>query len=273
VIRRRDQVAGYVVLSVATLLAVVPFLGVVILALGEPGDGTGSLSFASATHWSNFADVWGTVGFSTSMATSAIITSVVVVVSVLLSVPAGYALALTHFRGRSILFLLMVFGLLIPLEAMIVPLYFDLRAVNLADSYWAVILPEIGFSVAFGAFWMRAFFISSPRALVEAARLDGASSLQTLTRILLPLARPQMLTLGVLFFVWNWNDFLLPLVMLSGSELQTAPISLVYFQGQHTTNFTYLAAGALIVIAPVVTIYVLLQRSFARGVLSGAVKG
>ena len=272
-IRRRDQAAGYLVLVVATLVAVLPFLGVAVLALGEPGDGTGSLSFTSATHWSNFAEVWGTVGFSASMVTSAIITSVVVVVSVVLSVPAGYALALTNFRGRQFLFLLMVFGLLIPLEAMIVPLYFDLRAVHLSDDYWAVILPEIGFSVAFGAFWMRAFFINAPRALVEAARLDGASSLQTLTRILLPLARPQMLTLGVLFFVWNWNDFLLPLVMLSGSELQTAPISLVYFQGQHTTNFTYLAAGALIVIAPVVAVYVLLQRSFARGVLSGAVKG
>ena len=171
------------------------------------------------------------------------------------------------------LFLLLVFGLLIPLEAMIVPLYFDLRSVDLADTYWAVILPEIGFSVAFGAFWMRAYFLSSPRVLVEAARLDGASSLQTLTRILMPLARPQMLTLGVLFFVWNWNDFLLPLVMLSGSQLQTAPISLVFFQGQHTTNYTYLAAGALIVIAPVVAVYVGLQRSFSRGVLAGAVKG
>jgi raffinose/stachyose/melibiose transport system permease protein len=273
VIRRRDQFAGYVIMVGATVLAVVPFIGVVVLALGEPGDSSGSVSLTSATHWSNFSAVWGTVGFSSSMGTSAIITSVVVVVSVALSVPAGYALALTSFRGRTVLFLLLVFGLLIPLEAMIVPLYFDLRSVDLADTYWAVILPEIGFSVAFGAFWMRAYFLSSPRVLVEAARLDGASSLQTLTRILMPLARPQMLTLGVLFFVWNWNDFLLPLVMLSGSQLQTAPISLVFFQGQHTTNYTYLAAGALIVIAPVVAVYVGLQRSFSRGVLAGAVKG
>jgi raffinose/stachyose/melibiose transport system permease protein len=272
-IRRRSRVLGHLVITVATLIAGVPFLGVVILALGTPGDSSATLSFSSATHWSNFADVWGTEGFSSSMWTSTIITSVVVAVSMVLSVPAGYALALTNFRGRSVLFLLMVFGLLIPLEAMIVPLYFDLRAVNLADNYWSVILPEVGFSVAFGAFWMRAFFMGSPRALVEAARLDGANSLQTLIRILLPLARPQMLTLAVLFFVWNWNDFLLPLVMLSGSDLQTAPISLVFFQGQHTTNYTYLAAGALIVIAPVVVIYVVLQRSFARGVMAGAVKG
>jgi raffinose/stachyose/melibiose transport system permease protein len=273
VIRRRSRILGYAVMSIATLIAGIPFVGVAVLALGEPGDSSGSLSFTSATHWSNFADVWHTEGFSTSMVTSTIITGATVVISMLLSVPAGFALALTNFRGRNALFLLMVFGLLIPLEAMIVPLYFDLRSVNLADDYWSVILPECAFSVAFGAFWMRAFFLGSPRALVEAARLDGANSWQTLTRILLPLARPQMLTLAVLFFVWNWNDFLLPLVMLSGSALQTAPISLVYFQGQHTTNYTYLAAGALIVIAPVVLIYVGLQRSFARGVLAGAVKG
>jgi len=271
-IRRRDQIISYLIILVVTLVAVVPFIGVVVLALGSPGDSSGALSLSNATHWSNFGDVWRTASFSSSMLTSAIITSTVVVVSVVLSVPAGYALALTRFRGRSLLFLLMVFGLLIPLEAMIVPLYFDMRAVNLADNYWSVILPEVGFSVAFGAFWMRAFFLSSPRTLVEAARIDGASSFQTLVRILLPLARPQMLTLAVLFFVWNWNDFLLPLVMLSGSNLQTAPISLVFFQGQHTTNFTYLAAGALIVIAPVVVLYVLLQRTFARGVLAGAIK-
>ena len=271
-IRRKDRVLGYAILVIAVLVAVVPFVGVLILSLGEPGNSGASLSFSTATHWSNFSEVWNTAGFSSSMATSALITSIVVAVSVVLSVPAGYALALTTFRGRRLLFVLMVFGLLIPIEAMIVPLYFDMRSVNLADSIWAVILPEVGFSVAFGAFWMRAYFLTSPRTLVEAARLDGADSFQTLMRILLPLARPQMLTLAVLFFVWNWNDFLLPLVMLAGSDLQTAPIALVFFQGQHTTNYTYLAAGSLIVIAPVVLLYAVLQRSFARGILAGAIK-
>jgi raffinose/stachyose/melibiose transport system permease protein len=271
-IRRRDQVSGYVLLTLAALLALIPFLGVVILSLGEPGQISPTLSLSGATHWSNFVDVWNQGGFSSSMTTSMIITVTVVIVSAILSVPAGYALAVMPFRGRTAMFLLFVFGLLIPIEAMIIPLYFDLRKFGLADNYWSVILPDIGFSVAFGAFWMRAFFLSSSRSLMEAARIDGANSFQTLMRILLPLARPQVLTLAVLFFVWNWNDFLLPLVMLSGSELQTAPMSLVFFQGQHTTDYTYLAAASLITIAPVVIVYVLLQRSFTRGVLAGAVK-
>jgi raffinose/stachyose/melibiose transport system permease protein len=271
-ISRRDVVAGYVLLGVAAVIALLPFVGVLLLSLGDPGNSSASISLSSGLHWSNFADVWSTTGFSSSMATSALITSIVVVVSVALSVPAGYALALTSMPGRRVLLALLIFGLLIPIEAMIIPLYFDLRAFHIADTIWGVVLPEVGFSVAFGAFWMRAFFLGAPRSLVEAARLDGANSLQTLLRVLLPLARPQMLTLAVLFFVWNWNDFLLPLVMLSGSDLQTAPIALVFFQGQHTTNYTYLAAGSLIVIAPVVLLYLLLQRSFTRGMLAGAIK-
>jgi raffinose/stachyose/melibiose transport system permease protein len=271
-IGRRGQVLGYGVLNVAALVALLPFLGVILLSLGEPGQVSPTLSVTSATHWRNFAEVWEQGGFARSMTASVVITSTIVVLSVLLSIPAGYALALMRFRGRLVAFLLFVFGLLVPLEAMIIPLYLDLRSLGLADSYWSVILPDVGFSVAFGSFWMRAYFLGSNRTLVEAARIDGANSWQTLVRILLPLARPQILTLGVLFFVWNWNDFLLPLVMLSGSDTRTAPMSLVFFQGQHTTDYTYLAAASLITIAPVVAVYVLLQRSFTRGVLSGAVK-
>jgi len=272
-IRKLDRTISYVVLNVAAVIALVPFLGVITLSLGVPGQVGSTLSLTNATHWRNFISVWQKGGFGSSMRTSTIITVIVVVGSVVLSVPAGYALALMRFRGRTVTFLIFVFGLLIPLEAMIIPLYFDLRRLGLADNYWSVILPDIGFSVAFGAFWMRAFFLTSSRTLLEAAKIDGANSFQTLIRILMPLARPQILTLTVLFFVWNWNDFLLPLVMLSGSSLQTAPMSLVFFQGQHTTDYTYLAAASLITIVPVIIVYVSLQRSFTQGILEGGVKG
>ena len=271
-IRRRENVLGYALVSVVSLTALLPIIGVLILGLGPQSNDSGTLSLTSATHPSNFSAAWSSAGFGPAMRTSAIITVATVVISVILSVPAGYAFAMMRFRGRSVLFYLMVFGLLIPIEAILIPLYFDLRSVNLADNYWSVILPDVAFSVAFGAFWMRAFFMTSARSLVEAARLDGANSLRTLWHVLLPLARPQVTTLAVLFFVWNWNDFLLPLVMLSGSSLQTAPISLVFFESQHTTNYTYLAAGSIITMAPVVIIYVLLQRSFTRGMLAGAIK-
>ena len=120
-----------------------------------------------------------------------------------------------RFRGSQILFYVFLLGLMVPIEAMIVPLYYDLRDLGLADTYWALILPQIGASVAFGTFWMRAFFRGVPRSLVEAARIDGASSWFTLWRVLLPLARPAVLTMTVLLFMWTWNEFLLALVMVS----------------------------------------------------------
>lgn len=271
-IARRDVILGYVLLSLAALVSLGPLLGVVILALGEPGQIGINLDIAGATNFGNFADVWEKGDFGPALRTSFIITIVVVVVSVILSVPAGYAFALMDFPGRSAIFALLILGILMPLESMIVPLFLDMRRFNLDNNYWSVILPQIGFSVAFGAFWMRAFFVQSARSLVEAAWIDGANSWQTLTRVLVPLARPQMLTLAVLFFVWNWNDFLLPLVMLSGSDLQTAPMALVTFEGARRTDFAYLGAASIITIIPVVIIFILLQRSFTRGILAGSIK-
>ena len=175
-----------------------------------------------------------------------------VVLSTLLSILAGYAFGMMRFRGSSALFYLMLLGLMVPLEATIVPLYYDLRDLSLTDTYWALILPQVGVSVAFGTFWMRAFFRSVPRSLVEAARLDGSSSWTTLWRVVLPLGRPAVLTMVALIFMWTWNEFLLALVMVSDEGLRTAPLGLAFFQGRNTTDFALLAAGSVIVATPVV---------------------
>ena len=156
---------------------------------------------------------------------------------------------------------------------MIVPLYYDFRDLGLTDTYAALILPQAGVSLAFGTFWMRAFFRSVPRSLVEAARLDGSNSWSTLWRVVLPVGRPAVLTMMVLVFMWTWNEFLLALVMVSNENLRTAPLGLAFFQGQHTSDLTLLAAGAVIVATPVVIVYIFLQRHFIRGMLTGAVKG
>ena len=166
-----------------------------------------------------------------------------------------------------------IYNTVTPEEALIVPLYFDLRDLSLTDTYWALILPQIALSVSFGTFWMRAFCQSTPRSLVEAARIDGASSWTTLWRVLVPFGRPAILTMMVLVFMWTWNEFLLALVMVSSESKRTAPLGLAFFQGQHSSDLTLLAAGAVIVATPVVLVYVFLQRHFIRGMLTGAVKG
>ncbi|MGH3391812.1 MAG: carbohydrate ABC transporter permease, partial [Actinomadura sp.] len=158
-------------------------------------------------------------------------------------------------------------------ETVVVPLYFDLRAVGLDNTLPGLMLPQIAQSVAFGTFWMRAYFRSVPRSLLEAARMDGASSWSTLWRVLVPVGRPAILTMVVLTAMWTWNEFLLALVIINSDEgLRTAPLGLSFFQGQYQTDYPLLMAGALIVAAPVVIVYIFLQRHFIAGMLSGAIK-
>ena len=178
-----------------------------------------------------------------------------------------------RFRGHEVLFYLFLLGLMVPLEATIVPLYYDLRDVGLTDTYWALILPQAAhlgrvrhvldarlLPRRCRARWWRRRGSTAPRA----GRRCGGS--------MLPLGRPAVLTMVVLVFMWTWNEFLLALVMVSDEALRTAPLGLAFFQGRNTTDEALLAAGAVIVAAPVVLVYLFLQRHFIRGMLTGAVK-
>ena len=272
-ISRSEQIGNYVILTLFSLRAIAPIAALLLTAL-RPSEALGvGFTFPHSLHFHNFVTAWHTGEFSSGLRSSAIVTGSTVAIATTLAIPAGYALGTMRFRGDTLLFSVFLIGLIMPFEATIIPLYYDLRRVQLTDSYWGVILPSAALSVAFGTFWMRAFFLSTPRSLIEAARIDGATSWRILVSILLPFARPAILTMMVLTFLWTWNDFLLSLVMLSDPSIQTAPLKLALFQGRYTTDVTGLAAGSMIVALPVVAVYLVLQRHFIRGVLSGAVKG
>jgi raffinose/stachyose/melibiose transport system permease protein len=259
---RTERLTTYGILSLFAVIALFPLLAVASQALDLP-----HLSFAA------FTGAWREGRFAGYLTNSLIVVTVVVLVASVLSVLAGYALGTMEFRGATALFYLFLAGLMVPTEAIVVPLYFDLRSVGMDNTLPGLMLPQIAQSVSFGVFWMRAYFRSTPRSLIEAARVDGASSWTTLRRVLVPVGRPAILTMVVLIAMWTWNEFLLALVILSSSEdLRTAPLGLSIFQGQHQTEYQMLMAGALIVAAPVVLVYVFLQRHFIAGMLSGAVK-
>ena len=197
----------------------------------------------------------------------------VVVVSVTLSVLAGYALGTMRFPGSSLIFFILITGLIIPYESLIIPLYQMFKEWRMLDSLPALILPQIGVSVTLGTFWMRGFFRSTPRSVTEAARVDGAGHFRTLVGVLVPSAWPAILTLSVLIFMYTWNDFLLALVMNPSGRVFTAPLALSFFAGaQRVSDQTVVAAAAVLVAIPVIIFYVLLQRHFVRGFLTGAVK-
>ena len=186
---------------------------------------------------------------------------------------SGYAIAIFKPRGEKIIFFIFLLGLMIPTEAIVLPLYYDFRSLGLTDTIWAIALPQIAQSLAFGTFWMRAFFRNFSPGIIDAARIDGAGNLRILRSILVPLAVPPLVTLILLTFMWTWNDFLIPLIMSPSGQVMTAPLGLAFFQGQYTQGSTLLAAGAVWVALPMVILYFCLQRFFISGMIDGAVKG
>ncbi len=272
-VSRREQVVSYGVLAVFAVVAIYPILSIVLLAFHKRSDLVTGFSIPDSLSFDTFRQAWEVGGFSSGLVNSFIVAATVAVATAVLATLAGYAFGAMRFRGSSALFYLLLIGLIFPYEATVIPLYYVFRDVGLTDSLWALILPQIALSIPFGTFWMRAFFRSTPGPLVEASRLDGASSLTTLVRVLLPQAWPALTTMMVLVFMWTWNEFLLALVMIQSDELRTAPLGLALFAGANRySDPTLTAAAAVLVALPIVIVYVFLQRSFIRGMFSGAVK-
>jgi raffinose/stachyose/melibiose transport system permease protein len=272
-VNRREQVLSYAVLAAFAAVALYPILSIVLLALQRRSDLVTGFSIPDHLSFGTFRQAWELGGFNHGLVNSLIVAGTVAVVSAVLSTLAGYAFGSMRFRGNNALFYLLLIGLIFPYEATVIPLYYVFRDVGLTDSLWALILPQIGLSVPFGTFWMRAFFRSTPGALVEASRLDGATSFATLWRVLLPQAWPAITTMVVLVFMWTWNEFLLALVMIQSDSLRTAPLGLALFAGANRySDPTLTAAAAVLVALPIVIVYVFLQRSFIRGMFAGSVK-
>ena len=270
---RREQVLSYAVLAAFAVLALYPILSIILLALHRRSDLVTGFAIPDHLSFDTFREAWNLGGFSSGLRNSLIVAAAVSLATAVLSTLAGYAFGTMRFRGSNALFYLLLIGLIFPYEATVIPLYYVFRDVGLTDSLWALILPQIGLSVPFGTFWMRAFFRSTPGALVEASRLDGASSFATLVRVLLPQAWPAITTMVVLVFMWTWNEFLLALVMIQSDSLRTAPLDLALFAGTNRySDPTLTAAAAVLVALPIMAVYVFLQRSFIRGMFAGSVK-
>ena len=266
--------ARYAVLTFFLLVVLLPILGIVLSAFKTTTEVIqGPFVLPETWRVDNFVNAWNAGRFSSYFRSSVIVVIPVVVVSVILSTLTGYAFGTLLFPGQRFLFAIMLIGFMIPFEAVVIPLYHMLYGMGLTDSYWALILPQIGLSVSFGTFWMSSFFRSAPQELIDAATIDGASRWQALWQVLWPLARPAVLTLVVLLFMWTWNEFLLALVLVQDENLRTLPVGLAFFQGRFTADVPRLAAGSLIVAGPILVVYAFFQRHFIRGMLGGSLKG
>jgi raffinose/stachyose/melibiose transport system permease protein len=266
--------AVYIVLALFALLALLPFVIVVLASFKANTElSRGVFALPEVWRWENYLRAWTEGRFGRYFFSSVVVATGVVSMATVFSILAGYAFGRMRFRLSALLFGLFLLGIMVPQEAFIIPLYHTMRRLGLYDTYWALILPQVGLSVCFGAFWMRGAFAGLPQDLEDAARVDGCNSWSALWRVLLPVVRPALLTLLVLLFVWTWNDFLLALVLVTSENLRTLPLGLAFFQGRYAMDAALVSAGAVRVALPTILIYVLFQRQFIQGVTAGAVQG
>ena len=184
---------------------------------------------------------------------------------------AGYAFARLKFFGRDVVFLLVLATLMIPFQVIMIPTFLIVRQLGLIDTLGALIVPNL--AGAFGIFLLRQFFRTLPIELEEAARIDGASRLGVLFKIVLPLSGPALATLAVITFMWTWNDFLWPLVTIYSSNNMTLQLGLTTFQGAHQSNTHLLMAATMMSMLPLLLLFFVAQRWFIRGIATTGLKG
>ena len=221
----------------------------------------------------NYIKAWDEAELQHAAWNSLLSTVLGVVASTILACLAAYGLARFDFGWRLPLRLLLVGGLVVPVQLIIIPIFVMFRQTGLLGSIWSLVLVYAVFGIPLGVLVLTGFFQALPKDLEDAARIDGASHFQIFSRIMLPLMRPALAAVVILNGVWMWNDFFLGLVLLTRPESQTLPVGVMTFRGTYTTEWGLIFASVTISVVPVVVAYLLLSRQFIAGLTAGSVKG
>ena len=269
---RTRKYGNFLILGVLLLLAVIillPLIVVFLTSLAPPGTVQSVLPRNDLT-LSNYRDAWERGKFLLAFVNSTLVAVCVTSFQIITSALAGYALARLKFKGRELLLLIVLATLVIPFQLLVIPVFLVLKWGNLINTYWALILPTA--ANGFGIFLLRQYFQSIPVELEEAAAIDGASRLQILWQVMLPLARPALVTLFLFTFIGEWNDLFKPLVFTTRPELRTVQLALAEFQEQFTNNWPLLMAAVTIATVPVILLFLIGQRQFIRGIATTGIK-
>lgn len=261
------------VLGVFAIYALAPVYLVVLASMRSEADlFSGPLTMPWPPNWSNFARVWSESGFATYFVNSLVISASVTAIVLLTAPMAGFAFAKMRFRGRETLFALFLAGLVVPAPSVIVALYGNLQKLGMIDSQIGVILPQAALLMPFSVFMMRTIMQDVPDEIIEASIMDGGGPFGTFLRVVLPIARPGLMSLVLIVFLFSWQEYLLPLVVLQTESLKPITVGAASLQGRYGVDYGGIAAAGLIAFAPLVILFLAMQRSFVRGLSAGAVK-
>ena len=271
------KVFAYLLLTFGSVTMIAPFLWMITTSLKEPGQ---VFSFShnwieewipTAFHWQNYAKVPHVVPFLRFYMNSIFITVCVTAGQVITSAMAAYAFARLQFRGRDRIFFAYLATMMVPGAVTMIPVFILLRYLGWIDTYKALILP--GIFTAYGTFMLRQFFLTLPKELEDAAKIDGCSYFGIFWRIILPLSKPALATLTTFTFMGSWMNFMWPLIVMNTHDKFPLPVGLAYFQSLHNTNWTLLMAASVMMILPILLVFIFNQRFFVEGIKLTGLKG
>jgi multiple sugar transport system permease protein len=218
----------------------------------------------------HYRDLFTRLDLARYAANSALLATLVTAIALFVNSAAGYAFAKLRFGGRDRLFRMLLALLVIPAQVTMLPLFLMIKSLGLVNTYAGVIIP--GMASVFGIFLVRQYALSIPDSVLDAARIDGAGEFRIFWSVALPVCRPILVTLGIFTFMGAWNDFMWPLIVLTDADMYTLPVALANLVGEHVQDTELMMAGSVLTVAPVMLLFLALQRYYITGIMSGGVK-
>lgn len=276
-VNSRKAVSGKKIIRTISMLVILlviafPFLWLIISSFKHEKDiiSFPPRIFADSYSLDNYIKVWTTIPLLDYIKNTVIFAGGTVITSVFFDSLAGYAFARMRFKGKSVLFYFVLLTMMIPFQVFMIPLFIEVNLLGMLDTYAGLIIPRM--TTAFGIFMMRSFFITLPDSLEEAARIDGLSEFNIFLKIMLPLSKPTLLSLGIFTLMNSWNDLLYPLILTSSSKMRTLPAGLALFTGQNISFYGPVMAGTVISMLPLLVVYIFAQKYFVQGTAMSGMK-
>lgn len=270
---RRKRIAGTLIMFALGCIFFMPVFWIMMNSIKTSAEiAADFLALPTFLYMDNFKDAMDRMNFIVALKNSLVITMGATIGGVLVSFSAAFGIA--HLNGRlsKNLYLYFVFGQIVPFHAVMIPISVLATKTHLTNSLAGLILLDIGFFCAFGILTFSGFLKSVPRELEEAAAIDGCGVFRTMVQIVFPLVKPATVTIAVLFFMWSWNDFLLPSILIGNTELRTLPVNLFMFKSATSTQWNLFIAGLTLCIIPTIVLYIFAQKYITSGLTMGAVK-
>ena len=261
-------------LIVGGLVMIFPFIVLLLNAFKTTVqyNSSGPLSIPTELQFDGLMKFWNRVNYPEKLWNSVWTSGLVAVLAVILSMFNAFALGIGRVKGRRWIILLIMLANMLPQEAMLYPLYIMFKEIGLYNSQWAVVIIFTVIQSAFGTYLLSSVYGTFPSAILEAATIDGANRWTIFTKIVYPISKPTLSVMLVFFFIWTWNEYMIPMAFLIDNNTQTIPIAVASLSGDRLMDVTTIAAASLISIVPTLVFYLIFQRTLARGITTGAVK-